>query len=149
MNKILDKIRNGVYVLTTSLNGKDYGMTIAWCMKVSKEPALIVVSIGKNRREYNKIKESEMFAVNILGSEHIELGRHFGLGSGENVDNFKDVEFERLETGSPVLKDCVGALDCELVKEVDVGDHVLFVGKVIGFAEREGESLVFNKEDFP
>ncbi len=90
-----------------------------------------------------------MFAVNILGEEHLEIGRHFGTSTGENVDNFKDVEIERLETGAPILKDCVGALDCELVKEVSVGDHILFIGKVISYAEREGESLVFRKEDFP
>jgi len=149
MNKILDKFKSGVYVVTTSLDGKDYGMTVSWCMKVSKEPALIAISIGKNRKEYDKIKKSEMFAVNILGEEHLEIGRHFGVSTGENVNNFDGVEIERLETGSPILKDCVGALDCEIVKEVNVGDHILFIGKVINYAEREGESLVFNKEDFP
>lgn len=149
MSKALKKIKNGVYVLTTSLNGKDYGLTVSWCMKVSKKPTLIAVSVGKNRDEYSKIKEAEMFAVNILGEQHLELGRHFGLSTGENINNFDGVEIERLETGSPVLKDCVGALDCELIKEVDVGDHVLFVGKVINSAEREGESMIFKKEDFP
>lgn len=149
MNKILDKIKSGVYVVTTSLNGKDYGLTVSWCNKVSKNPVLIAISVGKNRKEYNKIKEAEMFAVNILGDEHLEIGRHFGLSTGENLSNFDGVEIERLETGSPILKDCVGALDCDLIKTVDVGDHVLFIGKVISYAERDGESLVFRKEDFP
>jgi len=149
MNKVLAKIKSGVYVLTTCLNGKDYGMTISWCSKVSKEPAMIAVSVGKERKEYNKIKESEMFAINILGDEHLEIGRHFAIANGENVDDFKDVEISRLDTGSPILEASVGALDCELIKEVDAGDHVVFIGKVINFAEKEGESLVFDKKDFP
>ena len=119
MNKVLSKIKSGVYILTTCLNGKDYGMTISWCVKVSKEPAMIAVSVGKERKEYNKIKESEMFAINILGEEHLELGRHFAFSNGENVDDFKDVEISRLDTGSPILDASVGALDCELIKEVE------------------------------
>ena len=149
MNKVLGKMKSGVYVLTTCLNGKDYGMTISWCVKVSKEPAMIAVSVGKERKEYSKIKESEMFAINILGEEHLELGRHFAIADGESVDDFKDVEISRLDTGSPILEACVGALDCELIKEVDAGDHVIFIGKVINFAEKEGESLIFDKKDFP
>ena len=92
MNKILDKFKSGVYVVTTSLDGKDYGLTVSWCTKVSKEPDLIAISIGKNRKEYDKIKKSEMFAVNILGEEHLEIGRHFGISTGENVNNFEDIE---------------------------------------------------------
>jgi len=149
MNKVLSKIKNGVYIVTTSLHGKDYGMTIAWCMKVSKDPVFIAISVGKNRKEYSRIKEAEMFAVNILGEEHLEIGRHFAMTEGDNVDNFDGVEISRLDTGSPILDASVGALDCELIKEVDVGDHVLFVGKVINFSERDGDSLVFRKEDFP
>ena len=143
------KIKNGVCVVTSSHEGKPFGLTVAWCMRVNSDPEMIAISIGKKRKGYDVIKAGGRFAINILGDDHIEVGRHFGLSDGSSVDNFKDLDFERLKTGSPVLKDCVGALDCELHQSLDLGDHELLIGKVVDFAERDGDSILFRKEDFP
>ena len=49
-------------------------------------------------KKHDKIKKSEMFAVNILVEEHLEIGRHFGISTGENVNNFGDIEIGFLLT---------------------------------------------------
>ena len=149
MIEILRKIKNGVCVVTSSHEGKPFGMTIAWCTRVGSDPEMVAISIGKNRKGYGLIKEGKRFALNILGDRHVEIGRHFGLAEGDNLENFKDIEFDRLKTGSPILKDCVGAVDCELHQSIDLGDHELLIGKVVDFAERDGESILFKKEHFP
>ena len=149
MLNVLKKIKNGVCILTSSNDGEPFGLTVAWCTRVGSDPEMVAVSVGKKRKGFDIVKNGKRFALNVLGEDHLEIGRHFGLTDGSGSENFKDVDFERLKTGSPILKESVGALDCELVNVIDVGDHELLIGKVVDFAERDGESLVFKKEDFP
>ena len=148
-NNVFSKLKSGVYVVTTILDDKKYAWTVSWASKVSFEPALVMISIGKNRKDHEKFMEAEVFAVNILGEEGVEVGRHFGNSNGDNLNNFNDIEWFELSTGSPILKSSVGALDCKIVKTLDVGDHVVFIGEVLDSVEKDGESLVFRKEDFP
>ncbi|MBU2639229.1 MAG: flavin reductase family protein [Nanoarchaeota archaeon] len=148
-DKIFNKFKSGVYVVTTILDDVKYGWTTSWVSKVSFNPKLVMVSIGKNRKDHEKFMEAEVFAINVLGEDGIEIGRHFGLSNGENVDNFDGIDTIELETGSPILKNIVGAVDCKIVKTVDAGDHVLFIGEVLDCIVKDGNSLVFRKEDFP
>jgi len=149
MEKALRKIRNGVYVITFYLDGKQYGITTAWVNRASFKPNTIMISIGKNREGYKELLESEVFCVNIMGDHHLEVARHFGRTDGSTLNDFKDVIFKESEaTGSPVLKDSVGVLDCRLVNKIDSGDHAILVGEVVWGSEHEGDSMVFNREDF-
>ena len=34
-------------------------------------------------------------------------------------------------TGSPLLADCLGYVECRLVDAFDPGDHTLFIGEVV------------------
>lgn len=149
IDKVFSKFKSGVYVVTTVIDDAKYGWTVSWASKISFQPPLVMISIGKNRKDHEKFMEAEVFAVNVLGEHHLEIGRHFGLGNGENVNNFDGINCIELETGSPILKEAVGSLDCKIVKTVDAGDHVIFIGEVLDAIDREGNSLVFKAEDFP
>lgn len=149
VDKVFSKFKSGVYVVTTVIDDVKYGWTVSWVSKASFKPALVMVSIGKNRNEHEKFIEAEVFAVNVLGDKDIEVGRHFGLSSGGNVNNFNDVDFIELKTGCPILKDCVGAVDCKIVKSIDAGDHVIFVGEVLDAINKDGDGILFSKNIFP
>ena len=148
VEKAIKKIRNGVFVITFSLDGKHYGLTTAWINRASFKPNMLMISIGKNRSGYDELLEAEVFCVNILGEEHLEIARHFGFVDGKNVNNFKDIELKEMENGSPVLENCVGAVECKLVKKVDAGDHVILFGEVLNGVDLDGDAMVFNREDF-
>ena len=77
MEKALRKIRNGVYVITFYLDGKQYGITTAWVNRAAFKPNMLMISVGKNRNGYEELLEAEVFCVNILGNEHLEIARHF------------------------------------------------------------------------
>jgi len=149
IEKVFSKFKSGVYVVTTLIDDVKYGWTVSWASKISFKPPLVMISIGKNRKDHEKFKEAEVFAINVLGENHIEVGRHFGLSSGENINNFKEIDCIEMETGSPILKESVGSLDCKIVKTVDAGDHVIFIGEVLDAINREGKGLVFDVTDFP
>ena len=149
IDKVFSKFKSGVYVVTTILDDVKHGWTISWCSKISFQPPLVMVSLGKNRKDHEKLMEAEVFAINVLGEKHLEAGRHFGLTNGENVNNFDGIDCIELETGSPILKDAAGSLDCKIVKTIDAGDHVIFIGEVLDVVNRDGDGLVFKTENFP
>src|SRR3989338_8007727 len=142
-------IKSGVFIVTTIINDVKNGWPISWCSKISFQPPLVMVSLGKNRKDHEKLMEAEVFAINVLGEKHLEVGRHFGLTNGENVNNFDGIDCIELETGSPILKDAAGSLDCKIVKTIDAGDHVIFIGEVLDVVNRDGDGLVFKTENFP
>ncbi|MBS3150967.1 flavin reductase [Candidatus Woesearchaeota archaeon] len=148
VEKAIRKIRNGVFVITFNLDGMNYGITTAWVNRAAFKPNMLMISVGKNRNGYEELLEAEVFCVNILGNEHLEIARHFGFTAGNNLNNFKDVELKEMENGSPVLENCVAAIECKLIKKVDAGDHVILFGEILNGVDLKGDAMVFNREDF-
>lgn len=144
------KIIHGVYVISTRLNDRVNAMTAAWVARASFDPPLITVSIGKTRYSHDMIRESGVFAVNVLGPDNIATGKHFGLKSGRKTDKFAGIPYDTKVTGSPILKDCVAWADCRVVSHHDAGDHTVFIGQVLdgGVLREEVSTLIYDRESF-
>lgn len=149
IEKAFRQIFNGVFVITTKKGDKINGMTAAWVARSSFKPPMVSVSIGKSRFSHNLIKESGVFAVNILSEKQIAEGKHFGFKSGRKTDKFKDIEYVTAKTGAPILKNTAGYLDCRVVNSCDAGDHTIFVGEVIdGEVYETNKPLLYRHDDF-
>ncbi|MBI4699270.1 MAG: flavin reductase [Nitrospirae bacterium] len=147
--KVFGNILNGVFVITTTHGDKVNGMTAVWVARSSFNPPMLSVSIGKARYSHELIKESGIFAVNILSEQQTAQGKHFGFKSGRKTDKFKDIEYTTRKTGSPILKDISGYFDCKVVNSCDAGDHTIFVGEVLDAEAYENKHpLLFRHEDF-
>ena len=141
---------HGVYVVTTRLGEKVNGRTAAWVSQVSLHPLLVMVSIAPPRYTHDLVKESGIFAVNVLTSEQVELGKRFGYKSGRKVDKFAGLEWISKATGAPILPQAYAYLDLKLVSTHAAGDHTLFVGEVVEakILHPQAQPLVFRKSDF-
>lgn len=143
------KIIHGVYVISTAHEGRVNAMTAAWVARASFEPPLITVSVGKTRFSHDMIKDSGIFAVNVVGPDNVETAKHFGLKTGKKTDKFAGVDYDTKATGSPILRDCIAWMDCKVVSSVDAGDHTVFVGEVVDAGVlREADTLMYDKESF-
>ena len=60
---------HGVYVVTTRCGDRVNGMTASWVSQVSLSPLLLMVSIAPARYSHDLIKESGIFAINVLTSD--------------------------------------------------------------------------------
>jgi flavin reductase (DIM6/NTAB) family NADH-FMN oxidoreductase RutF len=141
---------HGVYIITTASGTRVNGMTASWVSQVSLNPLLLMVSIAPSRYTHDLIKESEVFAVNVLTSDQVDLGKRFGFASGRRVDKFAGLEFITAATGSPILPQAYAYFDARLVDTFPAGDHTLFVGEVVAakILHPEIQPLVFSKKDF-
>ena len=147
--KAFGKIQNGVFVVTTKHGDKANGMTAVWVARASFKPPMLTVAIGKTRYSHELIKESGVFAVNILSEKQIAQGKLFGFRSGRITDKLKDIEYTTGKTGSPILKNISGYLDCKVVKTCNAGDHTIFVGEVLDAgAYDNNHPLLYKHDDF-
>jgi len=140
----------GVYVVTTRVGEKVNGMTAAWVSQVSLKPLLVMVSIAPARYSHTLIKESGIFAINVLTSDQAELAKRFGFKSGRKIDKFAGLDWVPALSGAPVLPQAYAYLDLKLAHTYAAGDHTLFVGEVVEakILHPQNQPLVFNKKDF-
>jgi flavin reductase (DIM6/NTAB) family NADH-FMN oxidoreductase RutF len=76
------------------------------------------------------IRESGIFAVNILTSEQEHLSSCFATSTEERYEHFCHASFHTAATGAPVLDDALAFIDARVVAEYPGGDHVIFLGQV-------------------
>ncbi|MCM3087915.1 flavin reductase family protein [Bhargavaea ginsengi] len=134
----MGKFATGVTVIATEQDGDVHGMTANAFMSVSLDPKLVVISIGEHAKLLQKIKDSQIFTVNILAEDQKELSMIF---AGQ-IKEPRHVEFGRLD-GKPVLEGAVAQVACEVSAEHVEGDHTLFIGKVTDIRLEDKEPLVF------
>ncbi|MCS7200283.1 MAG: flavin reductase family protein [Caldimicrobium sp.] len=123
-------IPQGVFIITTQVNGVINGMTAAWVSQVSFKPRLLGVAIAPQRYTYELIQKSKTFCVNVLGEDQVELARHFGFRSGRKFNKFEGIPYKHALKGSPVLLSAIAYFECEVTHQFEAGDHVIVVGEV-------------------
>jgi len=130
-----------VCLITSSYGGKDNIMAASWVYPLSFDPPMFGVSVSKKRFSYSLIKRGKAFGINLASPEMREAVLVCGRKSGEQIDKFKEAKLAK-EKGKivPLIKESPASIECELVKEIETGDHVLFVGKAANVVKRKEES---------
>lgn len=131
--RIFYKISYGLYIVSSKADGKFNGQIANTVFQVTSAPPKIAVSINKENLTYKFIQNSKVFTVSILSKETpMNFIGHFGFKSGKEIDKFKDINYKVGETGVPIVLDnCIGYLEAEVVDQIDVGTHTVFIGKVV------------------
>ena len=126
---VLSKMIYGIYVLTTFRGEEINGMIASWVSQISYDPPMVIAAIHPNRYSHQMIHESAFFALHLLSREKKDL-----LSCFKNPDpglRFSSLKWTRGKTGCPILKDCVGYMECEVKDEMEPGNHTLFLGEVV------------------
>ena len=100
----------------------------------------VLAQIYKENYSHGLILESRAFALNFLGPGQLPLIRQFGFVSGRDTDKLAGIGYEAKATGSPVLTDSAGYLDCRVVNAMDGGDMTCFLADVVDGAANPRET---------
>ena len=126
----------------------DSGLAVAWHSPLSFDPELYGICIGKTRFSLKLISESRVFAVNFMGFGQKETALVFGSTSGHAADKFAKSGASKVECDSIDccrIGEAAAFLECEVIDEFDVGDHVFFVGKVLNKRQVNDDKRLFYK----
>lgn len=137
---IMRKVPQPVVVVTTSKpedRNHRRGITVASFTSVCLKPEpLVSFCVQTPSRASDLLHSSGSMVLNMLAHEQVQQSVAF---SSPNADQFKDIPFfDDPITGLPVLMGTLGAMHCEVYKVVQLGDHELWITKVLKVEEGVG-----------
>lgn len=140
----------GVYVITSQWERRRAGMTAAWVTRVAGAPPAMLVAIHCGSFTEEVIAQSGWFVINVLGRDQLELACRFGEGSSRDHDKFASLPLVLSAHGQPALGVALAYLECKVTLAPRVGDHILFIGEIIGEHQfQEGIPLLYDPKEFP
>ena len=137
----LGSYTTGVTVITTrNSSGVAVGLTINSFAAVSLDPPLVLWSLSLNSSSLPAFKECKHYAINVLAQDQQALSQRF---AATQTDKFAGLDFVLGATGAPLLSGCCAWFEFRNEVRHDGGDHLIFVGRVEGFARSDQPPLVF------
>ncbi len=152
----LETFPYALYIVGSRGSDNVNGMMADWCMQVSFEPRLVAVSLERSSTTLRNLRETNVFTVNVLRSNGVELARKFAQPRNASKiqgrsETASAVIYDKLAgvahtpgefTNCPILDEALSFIECEVQQFVEAGDHVVAIGLVIsGAVINHGEPL--------
>lgn len=127
----LRMIPYGIYVLTAEgSDGSVAAATVNWVTQASFAPPLVAIGVKTDSGAHAIIKDSKVFALNVLGKGQQGLAFNFFKSHEREGDTIGGEPFSKSPAGAPVLGNAPAWVECKLVDTVERGDHSIFIGEV-------------------
>jgi flavin reductase (DIM6/NTAB) family NADH-FMN oxidoreductase RutF len=123
-----------VTIVTTSWRAMTNAAPVAWTAPLSMAPPLVGAVIHPHRHTADMIRFSEEFALNIPGPSLLKQTHFLGTLSGLVTDKLEAsglATFGAQRIDAPLLEGCLAWIECGLQDVIPIGDHTLFVGRVV------------------
>jgi ferric-chelate reductase [NAD(P)H] len=129
----LHKLSYGMYIVGSHKGGNLNGQIANTVFQITSEPPTVAVSINKQNLTHEYIENSKVFSASVLGQlTPLPFIGGFGFKSGRDTDKLEGQNYKVGQTGSPIFLDNTTAyLEAEVIKDIDVGTHTVFIGKVV------------------
>jgi flavin reductase (DIM6/NTAB) family NADH-FMN oxidoreductase RutF len=115
-----------------NVNDKPDFAAVAWTGIAASNPASISISLQPQRYSLKGIYQNRTFSVNIPAVDLVKETDYCGMVSGADTDKASDCGFRMfygdLKT-APLIEQCPINLECEVTHTINLGSHVLIIGK--------------------
>ena len=132
--RVMGRFTTGVTIVTTRAGDDVHGTTMSAVCSVSLQPQLVLVCVDHESDIHALIRESGVFAVNILhegqASLAVELS-HKGTPEQQAAHRLENLPHRNGETGAPLLEDSLAHVECRVENTMEAGDHTIYIGSVI------------------
>ena len=116
-------------ITTRGPDGARRGLTATAVCSVSAAPPTLLCCVNRQIEPFAAIRESGIFAVNVLGIEDRELAERFA-GEVQGEARFDIGSWLELSTGAPVLESALATFDCRLTRLEEVATHGILFGEI-------------------
>jgi len=127
----LRMIPYGLYVLTAESPKGAAAATVNWVTQASFAPPLVAVGVKADSHAHAIIKESNAFALNVLGKGQQAMAFTFFKPAQREGSTISGEPVRAGATGAPILANAPAFVECRVVGSVEKGDHSIFVGEVV------------------
>lgn len=146
LRKLFGTFLTGVTIVTAlDETGTPVGFTANSFTSVSLDPPLVLVCVAKSGRSYDALCRAARFGISILSDAQRDVSAAFAGREGK--------KFEAATTwcrpgGPPLMERALSVMECARESVIEAGDHVIVVGRVLGFAMNEGQPLGYFRSGY-
>jgi flavin reductase (DIM6/NTAB) family NADH-FMN oxidoreductase RutF len=138
--RALGQFASGVTVVTTrDASLRPLGLTVSAFCSVSLHPPLVLVCIDHRSETNAGMRESGLFAVNVLAEDQEGVSRRFAAAGRAKVEGFPFLEGKH---GNPLIPGALAHVECRVRSFHDEGDHAVWVGEVRALTVHPGRPLL-------
>jgi 3-hydroxy-9,10-secoandrosta-1,3,5(10)-triene-9,17-dione monooxygenase reductase component len=141
LRRAFGRFGTGVTIVSTlDAQGAPVGVTANSFSSVSLDPPIVLWSLRRASPSLAAFDASGRFVINVLTLQQVELSRRF---ASPMADKFTGVSHAPGLGGLPVVQDCAAVFECRTEQRLEVGDHILFLGRVEAYGHRLGPTLLY------
>lgn len=132
--RVMGRLATGVTIVTTRTDDDVHGTTMSAVCSVSLQPQLVLVCVDHESDIHALIRESGVFAINVLHEEQADLAielSHKGTPEQQAAHRLENLPHRNGETGAPLLDDSLAHVECRVENTIEAGDHTIYIGTVI------------------
>lgn len=122
----LSKFATGLTIISINTDKEFIGKTVNSFASLSLNPPLVLFSIDKKSTSLQLYKKAKYIGINILSSNQKNLSENFA----KNKPEWNDIKIFLTKNNIPMIKNSVANIDCEKIKMISQGDHLIFICKV-------------------
>ncbi len=123
-----------VLVTCQDKEGKDNVLTVAWAGTVCSSPAMVSISVRKERYSHHMIKETGEFVVNLTTGNLMRATDYCGVRSGRDEDKFEAMHLTKGKAEKvypPIIMESPVNIECKVKQVLELGSHDLFLAEVV------------------
>lgn len=123
-----------VLVSCRDKEGNDNVLTIAWAGTICSDPAMVSISVRKERHSYSMIKESGVFVINLTTKDLAKATDYCGVRSGKDEDKFATAHLTKGEAekiNAPIVMESPVNIECKVTQVIELGSHDMFLAEVV------------------
>ncbi len=139
--RALGAFATGVCVVTADTADGPLGITVNSFTSVSLEPRLILWCLDERSERWPVFAAAQRFAVHVLAAEDEAEARRFAGG----VARLDAEEFTLASDGAPRLDRAAAWFDCATHERIQMGDHMMIIGRVEAFHDETRPVLTFHR----
>ncbi|MDA0266907.1 MAG: diflavin flavoprotein [Cyanobacteria bacterium] len=141
VEQAVGRLAGSLCIVTAQQGDVSSAMLASWVSQATFTPPGFTVSVAKDRAIESLMHRGSSFVLNILAEgQHLGPMKHFLKPFAPGEDRFAGVETDTAGNGSPILKDAIAYLECEVANRMECGDHWVVYATVTGGQVLQGNA---------
>ncbi len=120
-------ISGSAFIATAAAGGERQGCLVGFGTQASIDPPRLLVCISVQNATFAAARRASHIGVHLIPADRPDLAQLFGGTTGDDVDKFAGLRWEKGPGGEPLLGECPMRLSGRVVERHPFGDHVGFL----------------------
>ena len=109
-------------------------ITVAWTGTICSDPAMVSISVRKERYSYDIIRETGEFVINLTTKSMAFATDWCGVRSGKDYNKFEEMKLtpgKAKIVSAPIIEESPLCIECRVKEIISLGSHDMFIADVV------------------